>query len=296
MTMEFGNTLGVSTSATASDSDDIQLSPVHDAETLFTQALKGKVAVVTGAASGIGKAIALSLARAGAAVGVVDLNFEGANAVVSEITAVGGRALAIAMDVSDEAAVDKGIDAVAAAFGSVDILIANAGIQIIGSIDTLTFADWRKVLSIHLDGSFLTTRAALRHMYANNRGGTVIYMGSAHSHLASPLKSAYVTAKHGLLGLARTLAKEGAKHGVRANVVCPGFVRTPLVDKQIPEQAAALGISEEAVVRDVLLSGTVDQTFTTLDDVAQTVLFLTSFPTAALTGQSIMVSHGWYMQ
>jgi len=296
MTVQVGSMAGASTNAVAPDGDDIALTPTSHPAGLSAQALKGKVAVVTGAASGIGKAVALALARAGAAVAVADLHLEHVNAVVSEITTSGGRAMGIAMDVGDEPAVDKGIDAVAAEFGSVDILIANAGIQIIGSIDALSFADWKKVLNVHLDGAFLTTRAALRHMYADKRGGTVIYMGSAHSHLASPLKSAYVTAKHGLLGLARTLAKEGAKHGVRANVVCPGFVRTPLVDKQIPEQAAALGISEEAVVRDVLLAGTVDGTFTTLDDVAQTVLFLTAFPTAALTGQSIMVSHGWYMQ
>ncbi|MEO8748664.1 MAG: SDR family oxidoreductase, partial [Rhodanobacter sp.] len=128
------------------------------------------------------------------------------------------------------------------------------------------------------------------------RGGTVIYMGSVHSHEASKLKSAYVTAKHGLLGLARTLAKEGAPHGVRAHVICPGFVRTPLVERQIPEQASGLGISEEAVIRDVMLKDTVDGVFTTLDDIAQTALYLAAFPSAALTGQSIVVSHGWYMQ
>jgi len=272
---------------------DVRIAPGPRAA---AQALSGKVALVTGAASGIGRAVALELARAGAAIGVADLNLEGANAVAAEIKAAGGRALGVAMDVSEEQAVDQGVDAVVEAFGALDILVANAGIQIVSSIDQFAFADWKKVLAIHLDGAFLTTRAALRHMYADKRGGTVIYMGSAHSHLASPLKSAYVTAKHGLLGLARTLAKEGAKYGVRANVVCPGFVRTPLVDKQIPEQAAAFGISEEAVIRDVILSNTVDGTFTTLDDVAQTVLFLASFPSAALTGQSILVSHGWYMQ
>jgi len=297
MTVQLGNTTDI-TNVLDSDSDDmadIAIAPASRSGGLSMQGLTGKVAVVTGSASGIGKAIALALASAGAAVAVADLRLEQANAVVTEITSGGGRAMGVAMDVGDEGAVDKGIDAVAAQFGAVDILIANAGIQIIGSIDTLSFGDWKKVLNVHLDGAFLTTRAALRHMYAGKRGGTVIYIGSAHSHLASPLKSAYVTAKHGLLGLARTLAKEGAKHGVRANVVCPGFVRTPLVEKQIPEQAAALGISEEAVVRDVLLAGTVDGTFTTLDDVAQTVLFLAAFPSAALTGQSIMVSHGWGM-
>jgi 3-hydroxybutyrate dehydrogenase len=117
-----------------------------------------------------------------------------------------------------------------------------------------------------------------------------------HSHEASQLKSAYVTAKHGLLGLARVVAKEGGPHGVRANVVCPGFVRTPLVDKQIPEQAKVLGISESQVVRDVMLKDTVDGEFTSLADVANTVAFLAGFESNALTGQSVVVSHGWFMQ
>jgi 3-hydroxybutyrate dehydrogenase len=156
-------------------------------------------------------------------------------------------------------------------------------------------------MAIHLDGGFLTTRAALRHMYrkdeqGRSHGGIVIYMGSVHSHEASKLKSAYVTAKHGLLGLARTLAKEGAPHNVRSHVICPGFVRTPLVEKQIPEQAKELGISEEEVIRNVMLKDTVDATFTTLEDIAQTALYLATFPSAALTGQSIVVSHGWFMQ
>src|SRR3970282_384967 len=147
------------------------------------------------------------------------------------------------------------------------------------------YAHWKKMLAIHLDGAFLTTRAALPHMYAAG-GGTVIYMGSVHSHQASPLKSAYVTAKHRLLGLSRTLAKEGATHGVRSHVVCPGFVRTPLVEKQIPEQAKELGISEEEVINRVMLGNTVDGIFTTVEDIAQTVRFLAEFPSAALTGQS----------
>jgi 3-hydroxybutyrate dehydrogenase len=120
-------------------------------------------------------------------------------------------------------------------------------------------------------------------------------MGSVHSHEASPLKSAYVAAKHGILGLARVMAKEGAQHGVRSNVICPGFVKTPLVDKQIPEQAKDLGISEKKVVEEVMLGGTVDKEFTTMQDVADLAVFLAAFPTNALTGQSIVISHGWFM-
>lgn len=258
--------------------------------------LDGKVALITGAASGIGKAIAELYAKEGAQVAICDINQQAADATAAAINAAGGKALGVAMDVTDEAAVDAGTAKVVQAFGALDILISNAGIQIINPIDKFSFADWKKMLAIHLDGGFLTTRAAVRQMYKGNRGGTVIYMGSVHSHEASKLKAPYVAAKHGLLGLARTLAKEGAEHNVRSHVICPGFVRTPLVEKQIPEQAAELHISEEQVIKNVMLKDTVDGIFTTVDDIAQTALFLAAFPSAALTGQSIVVSHGWFMQ
>lgn len=259
-------------------------------------ALNDKVALVTGAASGIGDLCARKLAADGATVVIADLNLAAARKVADDIVASGGKAMAIAMDVTSEEAVDAGMAETVNRLGGIDVLVSNAGIQIVNRIEDYAFSDWKKMLAIHLDGAFLTTRAAIRHMYASNRGGTVIYMGSVHSHEASPLKSAYVTAKHGLLGLARVVAKEGGPRGVRANVVCPGFVRTPLVDKQIPEQAKALGISEQQVVRDVMLRETVDGEFTSAADVAHTVAFLAGFESNALTGQSIVVSHGWFMQ
>jgi 3-hydroxybutyrate dehydrogenase len=258
--------------------------------------LDGKVALITGAASGIGKAIAELYAKHGAAVGIADINQQAAAATAAAITAAGGKAIGVAMDVTDEAAVNAGTGQVVAAFGRLDILISNAGVQIINPIDQFAFADWRKLLAIHLDGGFLTTKAALQYMYKGDQGGIVIYMGSVHSHEASKLKSAYVAAKHGLLGLARTLAKEGAAHNVRSHVISPGFVRTPLVEKQIPEQARELRISEDEVIRNVMLKDTVDGVFTTVEDIAQTALYLATFPSAALTGQSIVVSHGWHMQ
>ncbi len=257
--------------------------------------LAGQVALVTGAASGLGREIAETYAKAGAAVGIADLNLDGANKVAEAINAAGGKAFGIAMDVTDEDQVNKGVDALVEKFGSLDILVSNAGIQTIESIDKFEFAKWKTMLAIHLDGAFLTTKAALQHMYKANKG-VVIYMGSVHSHEASKLKAPYVTAKHGLLGLARVLAKEGAAHNVRSHVICPGFVRTPIVEKQIPEQAKELGISEEEVVKNVMLAGTVDGEFTTPQDIAQTALFLAAFPNNALTGQSIVVSHGWFMQ
>ncbi|HEV3155982.1 MAG TPA: 3-hydroxybutyrate dehydrogenase [Candidatus Baltobacteraceae bacterium] len=257
--------------------------------------LKDKSAIVTGAASGIGKSIATIFAREGANVAILDLNKDGADAVAAEIRRTGGKAIGIEVDVGDEDAVSAGVATVVSSFGGVDILVSNAGIQIVHPLEDFPFSEWKKMISIHLDGAFLTTRACLPHMYAAGRGGSVIYMGSVHSKEASMLKAPYVAAKHGLIGLAKVVAKEGAKYNVRANVICPGFVRTPLVEKQIPEQAKALGISEPDVIKNVLLKETVDGEFTTLQDVAETALFFATFPSNALTGQSIVVSHGWFM-
>jgi 3-hydroxybutyrate dehydrogenase len=163
-------------------------------------------------------------------------------------------------------------------------------------VDKLEYNDWRKLLSIHLDGAFLTSKACLKQMYQAGNGGSIIFMGSVHSKWASKLKAPYVTAKHGLLGLCRVIAKEGAEHGVRCNVICPGFVRTPLVDKQIPEQAQTLSVSEEDVVKKVMLGETVDGEFTTVEDIAQVALLFASFESNALTGQSLIASHGWFME
>ncbi len=232
----------------------------------------GRVAIVTGAASGIGKEIALRFAAEGGIPVIADLNLDAAQATADEIKAKGGDAFAVAMNVTDEAQVEKGVADTIAKYGKIDILVSNAGIQIVKPLVDFPFADWKKLLSIHLDGAFLTTKACLKHMYAANYG-RVIYMGSVHSKEASKLKAPYVTAKHGLIGLAKVLAKEGAEHNVTANVVCPGFVRTPLVEKQIPEQAKELGITEEQVIKNVMLKDTVDGEFTTTDDVADAVLF-----------------------
>ena len=257
--------------------------------------LKDKDAVITGAASGIGKEIARTFAREGAKVVIADLDQKGAEAMAAELGGA-GRALGVAMDVTSEAQVEAGMAKAIATFRRLDILVSNAGIQIVSPLEDFPFDKWKQLLAIHLDGAFLTTRAALRQMYSQGTGGSIIYMGSIHSKEASVLKAPYVTAKHGLMGLARVVAKEGAKHGVRANVICPGAVRTPLVDKQIPEQAQALGISEAEVVSRMFLSNTVDGEFTTVADVAQAALFFASFDSNALTGQSLMISHGWSMQ
>ena len=273
---------------------------LHNNEALSSKStantrLADKVAVVTGAASGIGKEIALALAREGAKVVIADLDQKSAQQSASEIDPLLQRALGVAMDVSNEEQVEAGMARVIETFGHLDVLISNAGIQIVAPLVEFEFAKWKKLLSIHLDGAFLTTRAALRQMY-RQKSGSIIYIGSVHSKEASPLKAPYVTSKHGLVGLAKVVAKEGAVHGVRANVICPGFVRTPLVEKQIPEQARELGISEADVVKTVMLKETVDGEFTTVQDVAEVAVFLAAFPSNALTGQSVVVSHGWFMQ
>ena len=257
--------------------------------------LKDKVAVITGAASGIGKEIAITFAREGGKVVIADLDQKAADATAAELDPTGARAIGVAMDVANEEQVNAGIAKSIARFGALDVLVSNAGIQIVDPIVDFEFAKWKKLLAIHLDGAFLTTRAALRQMYKQN-SGSIIYMGSVHSKEASVLKAPYVTAKHGLIGLAKVVAKEGAAHGVRANVICPGFVRTPLVDKQIPEQAKELGITEQEVIKNVMLKETVDGEFTTVEDVAEAALFFAAFESNALTGQSLVVSHGWFMQ
>ncbi len=258
--------------------------------------LQDKVAFITGSASGIGKEIALVYAREGAKIVIADLNKAAADATAAELAAAGGQAIGVGVDVTSEEQVEAAVAAAVAAFGGIDILVSNAGIQIVHPVEEFSFADWKKMLAIHLDGAFLTTKACLKHMYAQGRGGSVIYMGSVHSKEASLLKAPYVTAKHGLIGLCKSVAKEGAAHKVRANVICPGFVRTPLVEKQIPEQARTLGISEADVIKKVMLRETVDGEFTTTADVAAVALMFAAFPTNALTGQSLVVSHGWFMQ
>ena len=257
--------------------------------------MQDKVAIVTGAASGIGRGIALAFAREGAKVAIADMNLEGAEAVAKSIRDDGGQAIGVAMNVTSEEEVNSGVEKTVNEFGRVDVLVSNAGVQIVHPVHEFPFDQWKTMLAIHLDGAFLTTKACLKHMYGQGQGGSIIYIGSVHSKMASLLKAPYVTAKHGLIGLCRVVAKEGAAHGVRANVVCPGFVRTPLVDKQIPEQARELGITEEDVIKKIMLNETVDGEFTTVQDVAAACVFLGGHATNAFTGQSLIVSHGWCM-
>jgi len=259
--------------------------------------LEGKVAIITGAASGIGRGMAQRFASEGARVVIADLEQARPETAAAEIAAATrGRLLGVVTDVTNEDSVEKAVARTIREYGGVDILCSNAGNQIIGGVHELAFSDWKKIMAVHLDGAFLTTRACLRHMYGAGRGGSIIYTGSVHSKLASLLKAPYVTAKHGILGLCRAVAKEGAPYGVRAHVICPGFARTPLVEKQIPEQAKILNISEQDVVEKVMLKDTVDKQFTSTDEIAETAVFLAEQKTLALTGQSILLTHGWFME
>ncbi len=254
--------------------------------------LDGKIAIVTGAARGIGAAIARKFASEGARVAICDIDGEAAQRTAGEIAR---GAIGIAMDVTDEAAVDAGVAQVATRLGPPDVLVCNAGIQTVYPVHEFPFAEWKKLLAIHLDGAFLATKACLPHMYAK-KSGAIVYLGSVLSKDAALLKCAYTTAKHGLVGLAKVVAKEGAAHGVRTNVICPSFVMTDLVKKQIPEQARALGISEDEVISRIMLGDTLDQEFTTVEEVAEIATLFASFPSLALTGQSLLVAHGAHME
>lgn len=257
--------------------------------------LNGKVALITGAGSGIGKHLAIRFAQAGLRVAAADIVGAAAAATVREVHATGAEALALEMDVTVENQVAAAFERTLDVFHQVDVLISNAGIQFISPLIDLPFEEWQKLIAVHLDGAFLTARATMRHLIDTKREGSIIFMGSIHSHKASAGKAAYITAKHGLAGLTRAVAQEGGPVGVKSYLICPGFVDTPLVRNQIPEQSQLFGISEADVVQNIMLAGTVDHQFTTTDDIAEIALFLAAYPTNALTGQAFVAAHGSLM-
>jgi 3-hydroxybutyrate dehydrogenase len=225
---------------------------------------------------------------------VADSNEASARAVAEGIRNEHGRAWCATLDVTNENEVIRVVEETIARYGAIDILVNNAGIQVVQPLEQFSYEQWQQMMAVHVHAAFATTRACLPHMYARGTG-SIIYMGSVHSKAASAWKGPYVVAKHALLGIARAVATEGAAHGVRANVICPGFVRTPLVERQIPQLAESLSLSADEVIHDVMLKDTVDGEFTTVDDVAEVALFLAGFSSNALTGQSVVVSHGWVM-
>lgn len=253
-----------------------------------------KSALITGAASGIGRACAVRMAQEGYGVVIADVNMDAANALADELAAQGLSAIAVHMDVTSEQEVEAGFDKMVEAYGSCDLAMSNAGVQIVHPFEDYPFADWKKMMAIHADGAFLVSRAAFRRMKASGKGGRIVFTGSVQSFVGSKLKQPYNFAKHGVAGLAKSIAREGADYGIYTYTICPSFIKTPLVEKQIPEQAASLGISEEEVVKSVMLRDTVDGQFTTVEDVANTLVFL-SRDQGALTGQSLRLTHGWAM-
>ena len=251
-------------------------------------------ALITGAASGIGTACAQRMAEEGYGVVGADVNLPAAEALVEELAAQGLSATAVRMDVSNEEEVEAGFDKMVELYDSCDLVMSNAGVQIVHPFDEYPFTDWKKMMAIHADGAFLVARAAFRRMKASGKGGRIVFTGSVQSFVGSKLKEPYNFAKHGVAGLAKSIAREGADYGIYTYTICPSFIKTPLVEKQIPEQAASLGISEEEVVKNIMLRDTVDGKFTTVEDVADALVFLAN-DRGALTGQSLRLTHGWAM-
>lgn len=253
-----------------------------------------KSALITGAASGIGRACAVRMAQEGYGTVIADVNMAAASALAEDLTAQGLSAAAVHMDVSSEQEVESGFDKMMKLYGSCDLVLSNAGVQIVHPFDEYPFEDWKKMMAIHADGAFLVSRAAFRRMKASGKGGHIVFTGSVQSFVGSKLKEPYNFAKHGVAGLAKSIAREGAENHIYAYTICPSFIKTPLVEKQIPEQAASLGITEEDVVKNIMLRDTVDGEFTTVEDVANALAFL-SRDQGALTGQSLRLTHGWAM-
>lgn len=256
--------------------------------------LAGKTAIVTGSTSGIGLGLAHGFATAGA--NVVVNGFGDGQAIEAELLHL--RTLGAGQVIYDPADMSKPDDIVRMVyeaqdhFGSVDIVVNNAGIQTVEPIESFPPERWDLIVAINMNSAFHTTRAALSGM--KKRGwGRIINISSAHGLVASPYKSAYVTAKHGITGLTKTIALEAAEHGVTVNAICPGYVLTPLVEKQIPETALARGISEDEVKRDVLLAAQWTKKFVTVEQLAGTALFLCSDAAENITGVSLPVDGGW---
>jgi 3-hydroxybutyrate dehydrogenase len=257
--------------------------------------LSGKTALVTGAGSGIGRAIALALARHGAAVVVADLRAEPAEAVAQEILSAGGRGIPLTGDASRRDDCRRWVETAREQCGSLDILVNNAGLQHVSPVQDFDEDRWDQLIGVMLTGPFLTTRYGLPGML--ERGwGRIVNIGSIHSLVASRYKSAYVAAKHGVLGLTKTVALETAGTGVTVNAICPSYVRTPLIEVQIPTLAAKHGIPEEEVIRTIILPNCPLGRLLEPDEIAQNALFLCSDAASGITGAALTVDGGWTAQ
>ena len=256
--------------------------------------LKGKTAVVTGSTSGIGLGIAEGFAKEG--VNLV-LNGFGDAAEIEKLRAglaskYGIKVTYDGADMSKPEQIEAMMTKAAADFGGVDILVNNAGIQFVSPVEDFPTDKWNAIVAINMSSTFHTTKMAVPYMKAKG-WGRIINIASAHAMVASPFKSAYVAAKHGVMGFTKTIALEVAESGVTCNAICPGYVLTPLVEKQIPDTAKARGITEEQVKRDVLLAAQPTKQFVTVEQVAGTAIFLCSDAAASITGTNLLVEGGW---
>jgi len=256
--------------------------------------MKNKIALITGSTSGIGLGIAKHFASAGAHIALHGFgNHEEISKLVQEIEAaykVKCKHYAADMMIPEE--IESMMKAVNEEFGSIDILVNNAGIQFVSPIESFPNDKWESIIRIDLISSFYTTKHAVPIM--KEKGwGRIINIASAHALVASPFKSAYVAAKHGMLGMTKTVALEVAEHNITVNAICPGYVKTPLVLKQIPETARARGISEESVVRDVILASHATKKFVEIDEVAALAEFLCSDSASSITGSGLSIDGGW---
>ncbi len=251
-----------------------------------------RIALVTGAASGIGRGVAMHLATAGWQVAVADLDAAATEATVAAVRAAAGVASAHRVDVTDATGVAA---AVAALPAPVTLLVNAAGLQHVAPLESFDLARFRLLIDVMLTGAAITSAAVLPGMRGQGHG-RIVHVGSIHSLVASPYKSAYVAAKHGLVGLARTLALETADTDVTVNVVCPAYVRTPLVDNQIAAQAQERGITPEQVIEQVMLRPMPKRRFIEIAEVAATIEFLASAAARNITGQCLTIDGGWTAQ
>lgn len=257
---------------------------------MSTTSLKGRTAAVTGSTSGIGLAIAEALARAGADVALN--GFGDPRPAIDQVAAHGTKVAFVEADLSNGAEAFQWVENVRKALGSLDILVNNAGIQHVSPIEDFPVEKWDQIIAINLTSNFHTIRAAVPAMRAKG-WGRIINIASAHGLVASPFKAAYVAAKHGVLGLTKTVALELAETPVTVNAICPGFVKTPLVDGQIADQAKANRMSEEQVVRDIILASHPTKRFVEPSHIGDAVLFLASDAGGSITGSALQVDGGW---
>jgi 3-hydroxybutyrate dehydrogenase len=256
--------------------------------------LKGKTALVTGSTSGIGLGIAEALAAQGANI---VLNGLGDRAEVERLRAriADEHRVVVKFDAADMSkpdAIKRMVESAVAELGAIDVLVNNAGIQFVSPVEDFPVEKWDAILAINLSAAFHTTRLALPRMKRNG-WGRIVNIASAHALVASPYKSAYVVAKHGIAGFTKTIALEVAEQGITVNAICPGYVWTPLVEKQIPDTAKARGLTEEQVKRDVLLAAQPTKKFVTVTEVAALTAFLASDGAASITGAILPVDGGW---